>query len=68
MLPFWVLGLASQLRQEKWEIFQLFFLSSPVAGKHNCQNVEIKFKHKSGEGGRNSGRRKNDKELVNYAL
>ena len=33
--------IGGELRQEKWEIFQLFFLASPVAGKHNCQNVEI---------------------------
>ena len=74
MLPFWVLGLASQLRQEKWEIFYLFFLALCGSGKHNCQNGELKHKsgrekgERGGDGKEKISDRKNDKGLVNYAL
>ena len=49
MLPFRVPGLASQLRQEKWEIFLIFLplpaLLSQLSGNLNCQNGKT-LRHK----------------------
>ena len=48
MLPFRVPGLASQLRQEKWELF--FILLAPaLSGNLNCQNGKT-LRHKRKEG------------------
>ncbi len=51
MLPFRVPGLASQLRQEKWEIFFNFLapaLLSQLSGNLNCQNGKT-LRHKREE-------------------
>ena len=70
MLPFWVLGLASQLRQEKWEIFLIFLLCFCL-GIWTVKMFKCRNTRAGGEreivGGKNSDR-KNDKGLVNYAL
>ena len=49
MLPFRVAGLASQLRQEKWEIFLIFLLPLLQSGNLNCQNVKT-LRHTREEG------------------
>ena len=70
MLPFWVLGLASQLRQEKWEIFLIFLLCFCLGiwtvKMLKCRNTRA-AREREIVGGKNSDR-KNDKGLVNYAL
>ena len=54
MLPFRVPGLASQLRQEKWEIFLIFFpllcfQLTQLSGNLNCQNGKT-LRHEREEG------------------
>ena len=75
MLPFWVLALASQLRQEKWRNIS-HFLASSLSIQSLGMWAAVKMRKTRNKrrvklarfGGRKNRNRKNYKGFVNYAL
>ena len=70
MLPFRVPGLASQLRQEKWELFFIFLLlhSLGIWTVKMVKHWDTREKREGWDWGSKNSNRKNDKGFVNYAL
>ena len=70
MLPFRVPGLASQLRQEKWELFFIFLPlhSLGIWTVKMVKHWDTREKREGWDWGSKNSNRKNDKGFVNYAL